>query len=56
MEKCRRRWDLADAQNLKYRFMQVLLLPLLYAASRAALTKAYVFVVIVAHEPRSALL
>ena len=23
MEKCRRRWDLADAEHLKYRFMQV---------------------------------
>ena len=23
MEKCRRRWDLADAEQLKYRFMQV---------------------------------
>ena len=23
MEKCRRRWDLADADHLKYRFMQV---------------------------------
>jgi hypothetical protein len=23
LDKCRRRWDLADAEHLKYKFMQV---------------------------------
>ena len=32
LDKCRRRWDLADAENLKYKFMQVGL-PLLSAAA-----------------------
>ena len=41
MEKCRRRWDLADAEHLKYRFMQVCWLCFSPAACKPATRGAF---------------